>query len=213
MPSIFPTTAWTLHATYERDAFYALAAVYDGVPGDPEHPRGTHVRFNNNDGLFKSVEMGFIEESNYKIGLGSWSLTAETENPIDGTPSNNNHGIYFIGEKTIFTDASIFVQYGQADDTKNQLGRYLGAGIVVANVAAEDDALGLAFAQAQNGTPFLQANPELKKSETAWELSYLKPWSEWFSTQFSLYRIQQPDMDPALSDTTAAGVRFILEFN
>jgi porin len=211
-PSIFPTTAWTLHATYQRDAFYTLAAVYDGVPGKPEQPRGTQISFGKGDGLFKAVEVGFAEKDTYKIGFGVWSLTAEKENPIDSGLDNNNHGYYLIGEKTIFTDSTVFIQYGQADDTKNQLGRYVGAGVVIKNLTAEGDALGLAFAQAQNGTPFLAANPELLRSETTWELSYQKPWTQTISTQFSLYRIHNPDMDPSLSDSTAAGIRIVLGF-
>ena len=211
-PSIFPTTAWTLHASYRRDAFYSHAAVYDGVPGKPEQPRGTHIRFGKKDGLFKALEVGFTEEESYKIGLGLWSLTAEQENPVDGNSSNNNDGIYLIAEKHIFTDTSVFFQYGQADDTKNQLGRYLGAGIQIQNIAKEGDALGLAIAQAQNGNPFLAANPELLRSETAMELSYQIAWTETCSSQFSLYRIHNPAMDPSLSDSTAGGVRLVFGF-
>lgn len=211
-PSIFPTTAWTLHVTYKYETFYSIAAVYDGVPGKPEQPRGTHISFAKGDGLFKSVEVGFAEQNAYKIGLGVWRLSAKKDNPIDGSLTSNNHGYYLIGEKNIFTDTSVFIQYGQADDSKNQLGRYVGAGIVINNLTAEGDALGLAAAQAQNGTPFLAANPDLQRSETAWELSYQKPWTETFSSQFSLYRIHNPDMDPNLADSTAAGIRIIISF-
>ncbi|MFO1367418.1 MAG: carbohydrate porin [Marinagarivorans sp.] len=211
-PSIFPTTAWTLQARYERDAFYTLAAVYDGVPGKPEQPRGTHIRFGKKDGLFKALEVGFTEQDDYKIGLGLWNLTAEQENPVDGSINDNNHGLYLIGEKTIFTDASVFFQFGQADDSKNQLGRYFGAGIQIKNIAQEGDALGLALAQAQNGNPFLAANPESLRSETAMELSYQIPWTQTCSSQFSLYRIHNPAMDPNLRDSTAAGVRLVIGF-
>ena len=89
--------------------------------------------------------MGFTEQDDYKIGLGLWNLTAEQENPVDGSINDNNHGLYLIGEKPFYRRVRIF-QFGQTDDSKNQLGRYFGAGIQIKNIAQEGDALGLALA-------------------------------------------------------------------
>ncbi len=210
-PSIFPTTAWTLHLTLELEQFYAFAAVYDGVPGDPENPRGTHINFSSGDGLFKAFETGITEE-NYKLGIGYWNLTAEVDNPVDGTPIEENHGYYFIGENKIKENIAIFFQYGIADDEKNQLHEYWGLGFVKSNFVIDGDAIGIAVATAKNGNPFMQENPDLLKSEMATEASYNWPWSNAVSSQLSFYHIKHPDMNPLVDDAYAIGFRLTLTF-
>lgn len=211
-PSIFPTTAWTLHATLEVDKFYLIAAVYDGVPGDPENPRGTHIKFDSGDGTFQSVESGLISENEYKIGMGYWHHTAETENPIDASLMDSNSGFYLIAEQYLTESIAVFIQFGKADDATNQIEEYWGGGIVYSNLIREGDALGLSIARATNGDPFLQVNPDLLETETAYELSYAIPITESISTQASLYRIENPDMDPKIDTATAAGVRLNIAF-
>lgn len=62
-PSIFSTTSTALHLAFSGDKNYLLAAIYDGVPGDPNNPRGTHVKFDGGDGLFSAIELGLISEN------------------------------------------------------------------------------------------------------------------------------------------------------
>ncbi len=60
-PSIFNTSAFGLRARWngaERDR-YAMAALLDGMPGDPAQPHGTHIRFDAGDGVFAIAEIGF----------------------------------------------------------------------------------------------------------------------------------------------------------
>jgi porin len=210
-PSIFPTTAWTIHLTLELEQFYALAAVYDGVPGDPDNPRGTHINFSSSDGLFKAVEMGIVEK-NYKFGVGYWNLTAETESPVDAELIDSNQGFYLIGENKLNENLAVFFQYGLADDEKNQLEKYWGLGFVRSNIVIDGDAFGIALANVQNGKPFLQQNPDLLESEMATEVSYNWPWSDALSSQLSLYHIKHPEMNPTLDDAYAAGLRITLTF-
>jgi porin len=59
-PSIFPTTSFGARIKYRPSpAAYFQMAVLDGVPGDPNHPRGTHIRFEPGDGAFLIAEAGF----------------------------------------------------------------------------------------------------------------------------------------------------------
>lgn len=211
-PSIFPTTAWTLHATVTADQYYFLAAIYDGVPGHRENPRGTHIRFNSGDGTFNAIETGFSQEENYKIGLGYWRLTAEVENPVDQQMIDQNSGIYLIAEKTLSANVSMFIQLGSADDKTNQIAEYFGAGLVRSNFFKDGDAIGIAIANVKNGDPFREANPGLLSGETAYEVSYNFPISEAVATQFSLYHIKNPDMDSTLDDAFAAGMRLVFSF-
>ncbi len=61
-PSIFNTSSFGLRLRWdgaERDR-YAMLAVLDGIPGDPDDPHGTHVRFDRNDGTFTIAEIGWM---------------------------------------------------------------------------------------------------------------------------------------------------------
>lgn len=112
-PSIFSTTATALHFTFQGENQYLLAAIYDGIAGDPNNPKGTHVQFNSGDGVFSGVEWGWANEGKDKIALGVWQHTAEVENPVNGAVNDDNTGIYIIGEKHINDVAAFFFSWGK----------------------------------------------------------------------------------------------------
>lgn len=211
-PSIFSTTSTALLVSFERDDYYLSAAIYDGIPGDPANPRGTHVQFDSGDGLFSAVEWGWANETTGKVALGVWQHTAEVENPVNGEITDDNTGVYFIAEKNINDVAAVFIQLGQADDEVNQLEYYSGTGITFNSFWLDGDGLGLAVAHARNGDPYLALNSELGRAETAWEFTYFAPIVEHLNTQASLYYIQNPSMDQTLDDALAVGARVYIEF-
>ena len=61
-PSIFNTASFGLRAKWVSDdqTLYAQGALLDGMPGDPNNPRGTHVQFNKGDGSFVIAEFGWM---------------------------------------------------------------------------------------------------------------------------------------------------------
>lgn len=211
-PSIFSTTSAAVHLTIQEDNFYWLLAAYDGIPGDPNNPHGTHVQFNKGDGVFKASEIGFIEKNQYKFALGGWQQTAHVENPVDGQPIESNHGYYIIGEKYFSEDLVAFFQYGRADDKTNQIDEYWGAGVRLNNSWKENDALGLGAARAHNGLPFLLSNPELENEETIFELTYFLPLMAHVNGQSSLYYIKNPSMSTMLDNALAVGLRLYIDF-
>ncbi len=60
-PSIFNNSAFGLRAKWQSPlrTWYAMGAILDGIPGDPDHPKGTHIRFKDGDGSFAIAEMGW----------------------------------------------------------------------------------------------------------------------------------------------------------
>lgn len=211
-PSIFPVTSTALHLTVEWDENYVLAAVYDGVPGDPNHPRGTHIRWNSDEGTFSAVEYGRLKAGAYKVGVGCWHRTTKTESVVTGLPIESNSGCYSLGERHFSENLSVFFQYGRADEQKNQLDYYVGGGITYKNLWLTDDAAGISFASSHNGKPYRTENPDVLAAETIWESTYLVPVHKSLSLQTSLFYLEHPSMNPQVDNSVALSVRAIVNF-
>lgn len=207
-PSIFPTTAVAALLSVEVENYYAHLAIYDGVPGHPDGRRGSYIRFEEGEGVFRAGEVGMKTEA-YKIGVGVWQHNALVENPVNGQMHRDNKGLYLITEYQWLEHLALFLHAGFADQDVNQLENYYGLGGVYTDLWLSGDALGLAVAQAQNGDAFLQQNIELEQKETAWELSYAMPLHDRVTLQGSAYYVNNPSMDPTLDNAFALGFRLM----
>lgn len=61
-PSVFNNAAFGIRAKWlsENRALYAMGAVMDGIPNDPDNPRRTAIRFADGDGAFVIGEIGWM---------------------------------------------------------------------------------------------------------------------------------------------------------
>ncbi|RYY74971.1 MAG: hypothetical protein EOO52_11715 [Gammaproteobacteria bacterium] len=210
-PSIFPTTAAAIHLTLAHNDQYFLLAAYDGIPGDPAHPRGTHVVLKKSDGILTAMELGLAQEKNYKFGVGGWETSSEVESPVDGNLLDENRGYYLIGEKYFTENLAAFFQYSRADTHKNQLEVYSGVGVTYSEIWVDDDSVGIGYAQAKNGSAFLSANPDLLAAENIIELTYARPLMDKLHLQTSLYYVENPSMNPVLDNSVALGIRLYID--
>jgi porin len=229
-PSIFPTTALALRARAQlTESSYLLASVYDGKPGDPYDSRRTTVKLTKEDGIFTALEAGFAHSEAgrgdyYKLGVGGWLQTAEVEN-FDGEFHNRNFGVYLIGEKTLYAEGDgtqglgAFVQFGYADENRNQLAYYWGAGLrYVGLIPGRDhDEAGVAVASAWNGDEFIQysrdvASTPVERTETVIEAAYRAEIFPGLTLQPDLQFIINPSMDPELDNALQVGIRVEVSF-
>ena len=229
-PSIFPTTSLGIRAKAQPTAnSYLLAAVYDGVPGDPNDPPRTTIILKEEDGIFAALEAGLSAgepggEEYFKIGLGAWLHTADVEN-FDGHPKGTNNGFYLIAEKMLFAEKvdgqglGGFVQLGWADDDWNQINQYWGVGLNYTGLipGRDRDSAGIAVASTRNGGKFrgFMNNVELvpvERSETAIELTYRAEVLPWLHVQPDFQYIINPGMDPSLKNAFQAGARVEIAF-
>ncbi len=229
-PSIFPTTAPALRLKAQPTAgSYLMAALYDGVPGDPELPQRSHLGFSSKDGVFAALEAGLTEgepggADYFKLGVGGWVLTARAED-FTGHTHDFNHGLYLIAEKTLFAEGQegqglgAFVQFGLADPHRNQIGRYWGAGLRYTGPlpGRDHDVAGLAVASARNGEHFMDymervGMTSMEHAETAIEATYVAQLQPWLEVQPDLQYVVHPGTDPALDDALVAGVRLEISF-
>ena len=134
-PAIYPVGALAVRVKYTSPSksFYAQYALADGVPGDPNNPRGTHVQLNKGDGTLSIVELGYTpqegseppfptehpgdpvppetkihEESETfnKTAIGFWNYTARFDDLIDvnALGIRPSYGAYFLAERTLFVE-------------------------------------------------------------------------------------------------------------
>ena len=215
-PSIFPTSALAARLRLApTDNTYVMGAVYDGVPGDPNNPYGTHVDFARGDGVLVIGEAGYLasEGRHAKLGFGGWHQT-EFDNMITGV-RGDNHGYYAIGEVDVWRDedgrgVGVFGQLGFAQGDRNQTDIYAGGGLNWTGPFASrpGDVAGLAFAYARNGDDFLRANPGLfTRGETVLELTYAVQVTPWLLVQPDLQYFVDPGTDRTLRDAVLLGTR------
>jgi porin len=223
-PSIFPSAALAARVAYKpTQNSYILAAVYDGIPGDPNHKKRTSIEFNSGEGVFSSIEAGITDgeahdEDYYKLALGVWYHSAEVEN-FAGLLDNENKGVYLIGEKTLFHDSTsalgAFFQLGFADSSRNQVDTYLGLGLNYKGLfpGRSDDLLGLAAANAFTSDEYKNFTGTTAESyETAIELTYEAKIYHWLVIQPNIQYIINPSMDSTIDNATVVGARITLVY-
>ncbi len=228
-PSIFPVTSLAIRLkVWPTENTYIMAALYDGVPGDSANSTRTSVRLRSDDGLFSALEIGNTvgnpgNQAYHKYAIGAWQLTAEVEN-FAGNIQDENSGIYFIGEKTLFANTGrgslgAFVQLGFTHADRNQLGSYWGAGLDYTGLFSTrpEDVAGLAVARARNGASFMNYakyvdGSAVEHTETTIELTYQARIQPWLTVQPDLQYVINPGMDRTLDNALIVGARIEVVF-
>lgn len=184
--STYPVTGLASRVRYQpTDNSYAMFAVYDGIPGSPRNPKGTHVHLRKDDGLFYAAEVGITstEEETptdyYKIALGGWYRTTNYTDYRDIERSSNGGG-YIIGERKLFAEEDTsqglgaFFQIGATQGDRNVMGQYLGLGLHYTGLipCRDGDVFAIGMAHARRGTSYKEVDSNLTKTETTFEWSY-----------------------------------------
>lgn len=237
-PSIFPTASLAFRISYKLfDGITLHSAIFDGVPGDPDNPYGTHIILRKSDGFLLANEIDFncgngnLMKGYGKYALGAWYYTSqfpdvnELDNFNKSIQRNGNYGVYAFGEKFIYAEdhntdqgASIFLRVGIADKNVNEFDSYLGGGIVYKGLITGRDAdiIGLAFASCHTGNKYrasvFREGNTAPTFETDIELTYNLKLTNYLELQPDLQYIINPINSEKGSNTTAFGIRSSVEF-
>lgn len=237
-PSIFPTSSLALRLKYRPTSeTYLQAAVLDAVPGDPDDPRGTHIRFDDGDGTLRVAEVGYIPERIYgdaeaelpptdKYALGYWSYTARFEDLVDvdgnGDPvmRGGDSGFYVLAEKVLYlgtrpgSHVDGFIRYGRANADVHPISSYFQTGIVFTKMVPgrEDDQFALSYSVARTSDKYRVAagvaGQQATAYEAVWELAYRMPVTPWLTLQPDLQYVVHPGADASVDNATVLGLRF-----
>ncbi len=234
-PSIFPTTSLALRAKYQnKSGYYAQAAIFDGVPGDPNNPSGNHIILNKNNGALLVAEAGFASEvdgkdnSYGKYAIGCWYYTSGFKvHNVYGVDriTEKNFGFYGIAEKQIYGESndqtqglSMFIKLGHAEDSINKIDNFLGMGFVYKGLfkGRGEDVLGIAVAMAHTSNWYWQKlkleNTSKHRAEIDYELTYDMHLLKWFSLQPDFQYLFNPLNNKKSKRIFIVGLRTTLKF-
>lgn len=219
-PSIFPSTSLAARLSIEPAAGWVVrAAVLDGVPGDPDHPKRTAVKLGNGDGALLVAEVE-TPLPHGRLLFGGWRYTARFDDHA-GNSGRGNDGFYVRGETALFEEAgdpaqglAAFARLGIADGRFNTFRRFASAGLNYTGPfrGRDEDQLGLAVAAAFTSDAYKRAVPA-NDAEVAFELTYRAPVASWLSLQPSAHYIINPGADPSVRSALAFGLRAEISFN
>lgn len=235
-PSIFNKPAFGVLAKWgsaERGP-YAMAAVLDGIPGDPDHPKGTHIRFRAGDGTMQIAEIGCrlpaapgtsaaeVAESFGKYALGYWRYTAKVDDLVDvdasGAPElRNSSGWYALAERTLWRwnagNLAGFIRFGATDGDSTAIDQFYNVGVRLRGLlpGRVDDVFGLAHTRGNIDDKFrirqAATGIDATTAESATEITYRIQVSERLVVQPLVQWYRNPGAERAVSDATVIGMR------
>lgn len=209
-PSIFPETSFAVRL--EKQFGFGVkirAALLDGVPGDPENPGRTTIRFGKNVGFLGVTELE-LPVGNGRVLAGHWRYTARFDQ-LGGGSGRGNAGYYLRGETPLIetgeTRVDIFSRLGTASGRFNMFSSFASAGIKITGLlASTSDEAGIAFAIAGTSRHY-RAATSAERYEAAMELTYRRQILAWLSVQPNLQFIFNPSAERYLPHAIVAGIR------
>jgi porin len=226
-PSIFNTSAFGVRGKWVSDdrSVYAQAALLDGIPGDPNQPKGTHIVFGANDGTMGIVEVGLRTQGSgqAKYAVGLWGYSARVDDLVDVDANLNpvqrrSYGSYFLADANLWNDGngrslSGFLRYGVTDGDSTNFRSVVNTGLVINAPFSgrPDDVLGLAYTHTTLGDKYCAVQQAAGRSpttfESSWELTYRFKPAPWLAMQPLVQWHRYPGGDRSVGDATVVGLR------
>lgn len=210
-PSIFPSTSLALRLQLELGQWQARVAVLDAVPGDPDHPDNTTVRWSAAEGFLYAAELDYSMNGRVRTGVGVWQYSE----PVDG---DNNQGTYAFAETGAIELANergflnVFTRTGWANEDLNPVSRYVGAGVSWTGfVAQRADRVGVAIAHATMSEPWRRAMADegvaTRAAETILEFTARFPFGDSVALQPDVQYIRHPGATAGHDSAWVFGLR------
>lgn len=212
-PSIFPVSSLGAQASWaEDDVWTVTTAIFDGVPGDPAHPKAfVSVNFGRDDGALLIAQTDRKLGNDGQVSVGLWRYTGSVpsiRNPsqlVTGRP-----GLYAFVEGPFVGASRGWLRAGVADGRVQPVSAYLGGGLVWPGFlpGRSEDQVGIAVAHAVI-SPQSRRQSGLPRAETTFEATYSYTVNPGLSLQPDIQYIVSPSLAPHLPDALAIGLRIV----
>lgn len=237
-PPVFPLGALAVRAKYEspESGLYVQYALADGVPGNPDNPKGTHVKVRKRDGSLSIVEIGVappapvdgagepVEVFN-KVAFGAWRYSKRVDDPLDvdgaGNPvRRHSSGAYVVAERTLMVESGTasqglagFVRFGTASEELYQADWTASVGLRYRGLVPgrDDDVLGVA-ATVNHASRSYRRLVGAERAQTTYELTYRAQINPWLALMPTVQYFKDPNMDPAQRNAWVVGARAEIAF-
>lgn len=216
-PSIFPATGLGLVGWWlPGDHWQLKVGLFEGTPGNPDHPGRTSFAFTTGEGVLLALEARNHLTPDLTLGLGAWHHTADFD-ALDAARGrvSGNSGLYAIANGLIYTPEgagaglSGWLRLGLAQEAINPVTLSLSGGLVLAApFGREADQAGIAVAHVGFGRP-ARRSAALRAGETSFEATYALNLNSHLTLQPDLQFVLSPGGDAGLGDALVAGSRLI----
>ncbi len=229
-PSIFPQTSLAARLKVKpTESSYVMAAIFDGVPGDPPH-NGSAIRLDDKDGSLLVAEMGLApkvadtDDAVNKLAVGVWEYTGAEANLEYPSIQSTPQGMYllssyrFYHDKDAGKDVTAFARGGFADGQTEQTDWDYEAGVVAHGFVPKrpDGEIGIGISEAHNSRQYMSAQETAgtpaEHAETSFELYYRDAVAQGITVQPDVQYIVNPGTDPTLDNALVIGARFGVSF-
>jgi porin len=213
-PSIFPVSAAAVRLTWTPTEDWTLrAGVFDGVPGDPRHPKAfAAARLSASDGNLAIIQSDLKLSKDAQVSLGAWRYSGGVP-ALDGRGTRADSGIYGFIEGPVpgLSDWTGWVRAGRGDAAAQVVSGYLGAGLVRTGLlpGRPDDRLGFAVSNAMI-SPEARRLQGLRRAETTFEATYQIKAREWIALQPDVQYIVHPSSRAGLPNALVVGLRIVM---
>jgi len=226
-PSTYPNTSLGTRFRQRLDKaqeWTIQAAVLDGVPDNPNHPKENTININHKNGALLVGEGYYHPDDQTKILLGYWRYTAEFDDQlvtdVNGNPrqDNDNQGIYAGVHQRLYTikgrrGIDGFVSVGANEGDINRFDRSLDMGLNWYGPLESrgSDQLGLAWNIGHNGSSYRQAQllaaTPAQSNEMDYELTYrISIIPDQIALQPDIQYIVNPGTNPGLKNDWIFGI-------
>jgi len=230
-PSVFPNTSLAARVkVMPVENTYLSAAVFDGVPGDPNRPHGTEINLRPRDGLLMVAEAGYTpnapdaESVANKFAVGAWTYSKHMDDLVavdgNGDPLQKRMmGAYVLSSYEIYNEAAkslgIFLRAGIADGDTAQVDWDYETGMVAHGfiAARPDGEIGAGLSQSHNSNKFMESMGGVAdRNEYSLELYYRDQIMRGVALQPDIQYVINPGTDRVTKNATILGARIDINF-
>jgi porin len=201
-PSIFPRTAFGIRLRQRL----VRGGTLRGAALDVEASSDVDDR----DTPFAGGPMFMLEYElplqSARVKAGAWRFTRSKAGLSDPHDRDSEYGGYASVERELGANLVAYGRFGMANAEVSRIGLYAGGGIVHTGglLPYRDDAIGVAFGYARNGSEYEEAmragGVAVKPGEQAYELTWRIPCGEHLVLQPDLQYVVDPDTRPDVGD-------------